>query len=99
LAGDAAGFVDPFIGDGISLALRSGTLAAQSLLPLFRGESSLPEAAAAYRDAYTKALLPIFRNSSKVRQLFKLPRIVRVPLVLFLGKVPSFTQYLVQKTR
>ena len=25
MAGDAAGFVDPFVGDGISLALRSGT--------------------------------------------------------------------------
>jgi menaquinone-9 beta-reductase len=99
LAGDAAGFVDPFIGDGISLALRSGTLAAQSLLPFFAGQRTLPEAAAAYGDAYMRALLPIFRNSSKVRQLFKLPKIVRVPLVLFLGKVPSFTQYIVQKTR
>ncbi len=25
LAGDAAGFIDPFAGDGISLALQSGT--------------------------------------------------------------------------
>ena len=37
LAGDAAGFIDPFAGDGISLALQSGTLAAQSIVPFLRG--------------------------------------------------------------
>ena len=42
MVGDAAGFVDPFVGDGISLALRSGALAAQSLGPFFGGEISLP---------------------------------------------------------
>src|SRR5438034_1326495 len=31
MAGDAAGFVDPFVVDGISLALRSSALAAKSL--------------------------------------------------------------------
>ncbi len=31
LVGDAAGFVDPFVGDGISLALRSGAMAAECL--------------------------------------------------------------------
>jgi menaquinone-9 beta-reductase len=41
LAGDAAGFVDPFVGDGISLALRSGALAAHSLLSFFRHSSRL----------------------------------------------------------
>ncbi len=34
--GDAAAFVDPFIGDGISLALRSGALAAECLSPFFK---------------------------------------------------------------
>ena len=32
LAGDSAGFIDPFAGDGISLALQSGTLAAESIV-------------------------------------------------------------------
>ena len=31
MVGDSAGFVDPFVGDGISLALRSGALAARCL--------------------------------------------------------------------
>ena len=37
MAGDAAGFVDPFVGDGISLALRSGSLAARCLNSFFSG--------------------------------------------------------------
>ena len=45
MAGDAAVFVDPFVGDGISLALRSGALAAQTLMPFFRKELSLQNAA------------------------------------------------------
>lgn len=36
-AGDVAAFLDPFIGDGISLALRSGRLAARHLLAQLRG--------------------------------------------------------------
>src|SRR5207237_8614068 len=44
LAGDAAGFVDPFAGDGISLALRSGAMAAKCLTPFFAGETSLGQA-------------------------------------------------------
>ncbi len=45
MAGDAAAFVDPFVGDGISLALRSGSLAGECLLPFFAGKLSLAEAA------------------------------------------------------
>ena len=37
LAGDAAGFIDPFAGDGISLALRSGKAAAECLACVSRG--------------------------------------------------------------
>jgi flavin-dependent dehydrogenase len=38
-AGDAAAFLDPFTGDGISLALRSGRLAARAALRMLAGES------------------------------------------------------------
>jgi flavin-dependent dehydrogenase len=41
LAGDAAGFVDPFLGEGISYAIRSGQLAAETLaIWIERGELS-----------------------------------------------------------
>ena len=39
-AGDAAAFIDPFVGDGISIALRSGRLAAQWVCRFLAGKIS-----------------------------------------------------------
>jgi flavin-dependent dehydrogenase len=99
MAGDAAGFVDPFVGDGISLALRSGTLAASCLKSFFARENSLPEAARRYRQAYKESLLPVFRTSSKIRRMLVLPGYVRKPVLSFLESSPAITNYLVRKTR
>jgi flavin-dependent dehydrogenase len=99
LTGDAAGFVDPFVGDGISLALRSGTLAAQCLIPFFSDTISLPEATRQYRHSYERRLVPVFRASSKIRRMLLLPRSVRKPLLFVLENTPAITQHLVSKTR
>lgn len=99
MAGDAAGFVDPFVGDGISLALRSGALAAESLAPLFHGKCTLTDVAGRYRALYTQRLLPVFRASSKLRRLLVLPKALRVPLLFVLENSPSIAQYMVSKTR
>jgi flavin-dependent dehydrogenase len=99
LAGDAAGFVDPFVGDGISLALRSGALAAETLLPFLRGEITLAQAAASYRQRYERKLLPIFRAASAIRRLLSLPAPLRLPLAKLLESAPRLTDYLVRKTR
>ena len=60
LAGDAAGFIDPFAGDGISLALQSGTLAAESIVPFLQGSCSLEQAHRQYQAAYRNASLRHF---------------------------------------
>jgi menaquinone-9 beta-reductase len=99
LAGDAAGFVDPFVGDGISLALRSGAMAAECLAPVFRNEISLSQATARYVRIYEQRLAPVFRNSSRIRRLLKLPHPVRKPIVGVLGRFPRVPQYLVNSTR
>jgi menaquinone-9 beta-reductase len=99
LAGDSAGFVDPFVGDGISLALRSGAAAAQCLLPFLRGEITRAEAEHRYSAAYGQRLLPVFRNSQRIRRLFNLPRAVRKPLAYFFEHTPALSSYLVSKTR
>jgi flavin-dependent dehydrogenase len=99
MAGDAAGFVDPFVGDGISLALRSGSLAARSLKSFFAGEASLPDAVRRYSQAYKGSLLPVFRTSSKIRRMLILPGYVRRPVLSFLESSPAITNYLVRKTR
>jgi len=99
MAGDAAGFVDPFVGDGISLALRSGSLAARSLKSFFDGEAALPDAVRRYSQAYKESLLPVFRTSSKIRKMLVLPGYVRRPVLSFLESSPAITNYLVRKTR
>lgn len=98
-AGDAAAFVDPFVGDGISLALRSGKLAADSLAPFFRKEISLGEAVNSYRHAYEQTLSPVFSASSKIRRFLTLPKAVRAPILIFSEKVPAVARYMVSKTR
>ena len=99
LAGDAAGFVDPFVGDGISLALRSGALAADCLNEFFRQTASLARATADYQMAYQKRFVPIFGASSQIRRMLRLPRAVRKPLLFVLENTPAFTEYLVTRTR
>ena len=99
MAGDAAGFVDPFVGDGISLALRSGSLAAECIVQFRAGGLSLQDAASQYRHTYEQRLAPVFRASSKIRRMLVLPRAVRIPLLFLLENTPAITQYLVRRTR
>jgi flavin-dependent dehydrogenase len=99
LAGDAAGFVDPFVGDGISLALRSGELAARSLLRFLQGRSSLEQASSQYAQQYRDRLLPVFRNSSRIRRLLNLPRPIRRSVGHLLEFSPAVAHLLVQWTR
>jgi flavin-dependent dehydrogenase len=97
--GDAAGFVDPFAGDGISLALRSGVAAVECLIPFFRQEISLGTAVERYRRVYERRLLPVFQSSSRIRRLLRLPRPVRRAILHFLEDAPAVTRYLVRATR
>ena len=94
LVGDAAGFVDPFIGDGISLALRSGTAAGECLA----AKGSLESRAHAYSEIYRRELLPVFGASSRLRRLVSLPRVIRRPLLALLDR-PAMARYIVRHTR
>lgn len=64
-AGDAAAFIDPFVGDGISMALRSGVLAANC--------KTAEEYAAEYRRRFLRA----FHTASLARKIIQGPAIVR----------------------
>ena len=98
LAGDSAGFIDPFAGDGISLALQSGSLAAESIIPFLRGSCSLEQAHRQYRAAYRKRFTPAFRNAARLRAALAAPSWVRSVAWAFAG-VPSVGKMLVQATR
>jgi flavin-dependent dehydrogenase len=98
LAGDAAGFIDPFAGDGISLALQSGTLAAQCIVPFLRGSSSLEQAHQQYQAAYSKRFAPAFRNAARLRSALAAPKWVRNAALAF-AAVPGVGKMLVRGTR
>jgi flavin-dependent dehydrogenase len=97
--GDSATFVDPFIGDGVSLALRSGDLAGNCLIPFFRNECSLDSAAADYSHLYHTRLAPVFRASSRLRTMLRWPEMVRKPVLSVLKKNPAITRRFVNMTR
>jgi flavin-dependent dehydrogenase len=71
--GDAAGFIDPFVGDGISLALRSGVMAAQSLAE----SPDIPTALERYKRQYAAELSSPFTAASQLRKLLRMPKALR----------------------
>ena len=58
--GDAAAFIDPFLGDGIAIALQTGALAARCLL---NGDVER------YRDEYLRCVAPALRRAALLRRL------------------------------
>ena len=64
--GDAAGFVDPFIGDGISLALRTGVLAATC--------AGNPKR---YAVEYVRQFSRVFQSAAMARRLVYAPEAIR----------------------
>ncbi|HEX2331014.1 MAG TPA: NAD(P)/FAD-dependent oxidoreductase [Candidatus Angelobacter sp.] len=85
VAGDAAAFIDPFSGDGISLALHSGLMAAEAAIEHLRGLCGLPEALACYRKRYLKKLAPALRNAGRLRRLLAAPEWVQSGLLAIAG--------------
>ena len=68
LVGDAARVVEPFTGEGIYYALRTGELAAESVVAAVRGEMGAPEAAARYRAAHAA----VYRGRLWINRLARL---------------------------
>jgi flavin-dependent dehydrogenase len=85
-AGDAAAFMDPFVGDGISIALRSGVLAAQS--------ASADVYAAEYASRFSRA----FQTAALVRKLVHAPESIR-RLAAFSFRSESLRNWALNRTR
>jgi flavin-dependent dehydrogenase len=98
LAGDAAGFIDPFAGDGISLALQSGTLAAKAITPFLSGDCSLAQTHLQYQAAYRERFAPAFRNAARLRKALAAPKWLRSAAFTFAG-IPGIGAMLVRGTR
>ncbi|MEO5935978.1 MAG: FAD-dependent oxidoreductase [Terriglobales bacterium] len=96
--GDAAGFIDPFLGDGISLALQTGARAARALSPFVQGTSSLTQAAKEYAEGYQRDVQPAFRHAVRLRRMLAIAQPFP-PAVTGLLKVPHITEWFLRKTR
>jgi menaquinone-9 beta-reductase len=97
-AGDAAAFIDPFVGDGISIALRSGRLAAQCIQQFLMGGSDLLQAAALYEREYTRQFSPLLTAASRMRSLMFLPELAKV-VAFELLRLPGLMPFVIRKTR
>jgi flavin-dependent dehydrogenase len=98
LAGDSAGFIDPFAGDGISLALHSGALAGESLAGFLQGGCSWDDSHRQYRSAYLRRLAPAFRTAGALRMLLSAPSWLSSALIGLAATRP-ISRLLVRATR
>lgn len=98
LAGDAAAFIDPFVGDGISIALRSGRAAAECLKDHLSGAASLSGSIARYERVYAHEFQPLLSVASKVRSLLSLPVAARA-VAFELLRLPGVMPLVIRKTR
>ena len=73
MAGDAAGVIDPFSGEGQAAALASGILAADTLERAFLGEVPLTAAAGLYAAAWRRRFERRFSWSAALRRLMLSP--------------------------
>lgn len=69
MAGDAAGVIDPFAGQGQAGALASGILAAETVLAFLEGRLSAGAFPAAYRTAWRRRFAGPFAWSAVLRRL------------------------------
>jgi flavin-dependent dehydrogenase len=98
LAGDSAGFIDPFAGDGISLALHSGALAGECLAGFLQGRFSWDDTHRRYRTAYLRRLAPAFRSARALRMLLSAPSWLSSRLVSLAATKPV-SRLIVRATR
>jgi flavin-dependent dehydrogenase len=98
LAGDAAAFIDPFAGDGISIALRSGSVAAQCICKFLMGPVGLSDAVRIYQQEYSQQFAPLLSAAARVRHLLTLPPFAQ-SAVFELLRLPGLVPYMIRKTR
>ena len=96
--GDAAGFLDPFVGDGISVALRTGAVAAQCLGRFLGGSCSLSRAASSYRQQYLRQFAPLLSAAARLRSLLSLPSRAQA-LAFEMLRLPGVMALMMRKTR
>lgn len=96
--GDAAAFIDPFVGDGISVALRTGQLAARQLQPFVDGSAPLDAVVVSYGQWYEERIVPLVTAASRLRTLLSWPKPAQLA-ALELLRLPGVMPYIIRRTR
>lgn len=98
MAGDAAGLITPLTGDGMSMALRGGQMAAQFVCQYLDGQLNAEQLRQHYAVEWNRA----FRTRlwlGRALQVFMFnPRVLAFGLRI-LNRIPAFGRYLVNETR
>ena len=96
LVGDASGFLDPFTGEGISMALHSGRLAVQAVAGALIEGFDAQTAAENYRRSLSNAVRRSYRIAAIARGLIQSPAWMRG---LVTAPLPWLGSRLVRETR
>ncbi len=92
VVGDAAGFVDPFLGEGIHHALMSGKFAAEVTAKAIKtGKENDPRLLAEYKNKCFHHFGKDFRHAVRLRELFLNPRLYR-HIIALLKHEPSLAR-------
>ncbi len=78
LVGDSAAFIDPFCGDGISIAIHSGILAAETAEEFLAGRCDLEDALQRYARNYQQAFRRQFAWARRLRALAKFQPVAKL---------------------
>ena len=96
LAGDASGFLDPFTGEGISMALHSGRLAGNAIAESLAGGLGREPAAEIYRQNLGRAVKRSYRVAALARTAIHAPRWMQD---LSAAPLPWLGSWLLSQTR
>lgn len=98
MIGDAAGVIPPLVGDGISIALQSGMIAADVLSGFLDGHDDLQQMQIDYRVRWRIAFERRFRLARVLQDMSLNPTLAALCLRL-LARVPPLGSYLLTHTR
>jgi flavin-dependent dehydrogenase len=96
--GDAAGYIHPLSGDGMAMALRSGELAARSVLHALQWNLAPEEAARSYSLMWRREFASRLKWAARLQPLFTDARVTRVAQSVF-DFAPLLSRLAVRRTR
>ncbi len=98
MAGDAAGLIAPLAGDGMSIALHNGRMAADHAAAFLDGKIDVPDLRRMYRRAWRETFAARLRLGRFLQPWMFEPRLLSFGLRL-LHHAPAVGRYLVKETR